>query len=193
MFILVHNDTTMSRELIKNKFYAKGIDFFNTLSRFKRILIISFIIIFIFLLLPMNVLKATNFESGKYLKSWIISDQNKFSVIYTHSVELTPVIETYSIDKKQIILEETIFKSYGAGLPASTPYRFEIISDGFRIYDIDFVMEDLVYRTGAIRANHIVRIGSEEYPFSEFSKSGEGVKFKIDRVILIDYIIREVF
>lgn len=193
MFILVHNDITMSRELIKNKFYAKGIDFFNTLSRLKRVLIILFIIILIFLLLPIKVIMATNFESGKYLKSWIISNQNKFSVIYTHSVELTPVIETYSIDKKQIILEETIFKSYGAGLPASTPYRFEIISDGFRIYDIDLVMEDLVYRTGAIRANHIFKIGIEEYPFSEFSKSGEGVKIKIDRVILIDYIIREVF
>lgn len=193
MSIRVHKDIMMSRELTKNEFYAKGIEKVNTLSRLKRVLFISFIIIFIFLVLPIKVLKATNFESGNYLKSWIISGQNKFSVIYTHSVELTPVIETYSVDKKQIILEETIFKSYGAGLPSSTPYRFEIISDGFRIYDINLVIEDLVYRTGAVRANHILKIGNDEYPFSRFSKSGEGVKFKIDRVILIDYIIREVF
>src|SRR5690554_3306526 len=92
-------------ELMSKK--RKGIDSFNTFHIFFII-----IIIFLILLIPFKILVAKDYDSGEYLKSWRI--KNGFTVSYTHSVELTEVLEIYSIEGKNIVLNETYFHSYGA-------------------------------------------------------------------------------
>ena len=122
-----------------------------------------------------------------------MKDGETFIIAYTHSVELCPVTESYLIKDDKIILTETYFESYGAGLPATTPYTFEMKNKGFRIFNINEVMNNLVYRTGAERANHKLIYKNKTYKFLNFSKPRTGVEFKASKVSLLSYIVRECF
>lgn len=120
-------------------------------------------------------------------------NEREFTVAYTHSVERTEVREIYRTQKNDIYLEETFFSSYGAGLPATTPYSFEMTDEGFRIYDIHLLMDPLVYRTGAVRAHHRLLLGSRETAFLDFSLPTEALAFTVRTEPLFYYLIKEVF
>lgn len=176
-----------------NKKLGKGAEVkFSTFPNYILILIIV-ISMGIMALIPTKVLLACDYRTGEYYKSWRIKEGENFTVEYIHSVQLTPVTETYKIDGYNIILEETTFKSYGAGLPATTPYKFEITGNGFRIYDINELMEYLVYRTGAERANHKLIFKNKDYEFLSFSEPRAGVQFKIINMKIFSNILREGF
>ncbi|NMB27787.1 MAG: DUF1850 domain-containing protein [Tissierellia bacterium] len=159
------------------------------------ILLAALIIIFITILLfPVYILKASHYRDGEYLKSWLVKRGDSFSIKYTHSVQLTPVIEAYYIDEEgEIILDESYFYSYGAGLPSDTPYKFETTKNGFRIYDIDELMDNLIYRTGAVRANHKINIKGKTYPFLDFSEPRTGIKFEVEQSFLLQHILKEAY
>ncbi len=166
----------------------------NTFLHYKKplLLIIAGLIVLIFLM-PIRVLIASDCKTGQYLKSWPIKVGKDFHVEYTHSVELTPVIEIYGIyNRETILLKETYFYSYGAGLPATSAHDFEISQEGLRIYNIDQHMEDIVYRTGAVRAHHKININGRTYPFLDFSKPRTGVRFSLGDLSLLSYMAREV-
>lgn len=169
----------------------KGIEFkFNTLSMNK--LLIVGILIFIFLsLIPIKVLVASEYKTDGYIKSWRIKEGDIFFVEHTHSVQLTTVSEMYRIIGQDIILMESRFNSLGAGLPATTPYKFELTEEGFRIYDIDEKMEYLVYRAGAVRANHRLIYKDKQYDFLDFTEPRTGVRFSIDNMPYFIFKIRE--
>lgn len=100
---------------------------------------------------------------------------------YTHSVELTEVIENYRLNGDALILTDTWFHSYGAGLPATTEYDFEITPEGFHIYNINQSFKEVIYRTGKHRARHRLLIGKREILFTQFSQPGEAVLFRSEK------------
>lgn len=163
---------------------------FNT-SSIKKIIIIGIILLAILFFLPINVLLATDYKTDDYIKSWRIKDRDNFIVEHTHSVQLTTVSEKYLIEGQDIILVESNFHSLGAGLPATTPYKFELTDEGFRIYDINQKMDYLVYRAGAERANHRLIFNGKEYDFLDFTEPRTGVQFIVDKTPYILFIIRE--
>jgi hypothetical protein len=182
----------MKKALNKYSFNGEGIGLLNTFPNIFKIILLPLLISFILLnLIPIDVLIARDFRNNQYLKSWKISDGEIFTIAYTHSVELTKVSEIYQIENGRIKLTDTYFKSYGAGLPATTEYKFEVTEDGFRIYDINEVVENLVYRTGAVRANHSILINGKEYKFLDFSQPREGVKLECDKISAFKYFTRE--
>lgn len=184
----------MKKELSKIDIAGKGIgDFFSTLPNYKRIIILLFIIISIISIFPIKVLIANDYRTENYIKSWRIKSQDKFIIEYTHSVERSPVTEIYIINDNSIILLESYFHSLGAGLPATTPYSFEITDEGFRIYDVNKEIEYLVYRTGAQRANHNIQVNDKKYNFLDFSDPRTGVKLTTGKLTLLSYIIKEGF
>lgn len=183
----------MKRVSNKEYFVGKGIENnFNTLPVYQKFTLLFLSLFLLLSIFPIKVLVATDFKTNDYIKSWHIRNGQSFTIEYTHSVQLTPVSETYIINGNNIILMESYFQSYGAGLPSTTPYKFEIKDKGFRIYDINEIMENLVYRTGAERANHKLIINDNEYKFLEFAKPRAGVRFNVKNIMLISYIVREV-
>lgn len=156
----------------------------------------AFFLILLLLLLslwPQLWLLARDDRSGTQLGMWRLKPNETFDIIYTHSVQLSPVTERYHIDKAgDVILDETLFSTYGAGLPATTPYDFEITEDSFRIFNIQLKMDHLVYRTGAVRANHRLLIRDQDIPFVTFSSPGQAVEFISIRAPLLYYVIKEV-
>lgn len=183
----------MKKVLSKNKSSesAKGTDGISTFSLLFRFLFLFFAIILIISVIPMKVLLASDMITGDYLRSWRIGSDNRFTIKYIHSVERTPVWEVYTIDSGEIVLRETIFQSFGAGLPSTSPYDFEVVEEGFRLFNIDQKMTNLIYRTGAVRANHQLIIGDKIYPFVEFSQPTEGVRFESKKISILSYIAKE--
>jgi len=180
---------------VLNKMYSKrkGIeDIFNTFPNYMKFILLILIVILLISFIPTKVLLATDFKTNKYIKSWRIGEGENFTIEYIHSVELTPVSEIYIIKDDKIVLTESYFKSYGAGLPSTTPYKFEITDKGFRIYDINQVMENIVYRTGAERANHRLIFQGKEYEFLDFTKPRSGVRFNAKNISILRYIVKEV-
>lgn len=141
----------------------------------------------------MDTLIASDMRTEEYLKAWRLGSDSAFTVKYTHSVQLTPVWEIYEARDGEIILKETIFQSFGAGLPSTSPYDFEIIEQGFRLYNIDMKITDLTYRVGAVRADHKLIIGENQYPFLDFGEPGQGIKFETQKMSFIKYLAKEGF
>ena len=159
----------------------------------KNISIAIIVLIVILMALPIYHLTATDFYSSEALSKWRVSKVDSFTIRFTHSVMLTPVFETYRINEQlEFILTETVFYSYGAGLPENTIYDFEMIEKGFRIYNINQKIDPLVYRTGASIANHTLIINNIEIPFLAFSKPQTAVEFKTKSRPLIVFLYEEV-
>lgn len=179
MFIQVHCVIMKNRELNKIK-QKKSI--WTDVLLLKLIIGFFLILIVFYSLTPVYILEARNFETGKILKQWILKEE-LFIVAYTHSVMLSEVTETYKVKDGKIILIESTFKDFGAGLPATTPYDFKIDEKTgvFKIFNINQEIKPLIYRTGTERANHKLILNNKEYEFLSFSKAREGVEFVIKK------------
>ncbi len=189
----VRKDTTMKKALNRGQNTEQDIGVKpNILTRNKAHIFGIFAFILLMMgIIQIDVLVASNYKTGKQLKAWPIKEGQEFDIEYTHSVQLTPVIERYTVDEgNHILLKESYFHSYGAGLPATTPYEFEITEDGFRIYDMNQVMDNLIYRTGAVKANHRIHIGQKTYFFLDFSEPREGIRFTAEKISLLSYLWR---
>ena len=92
---------------------------------------------------------------------------------------------------KTLINVQHLHMSYG-NKKVLTDINFEINQGGFRIYNINEIMGDLVYRTGAVRAQHRINIGGETYPFLDFSTPRTGVRFTVKKLSLLSYLAKEV-
>jgi hypothetical protein len=179
---------------VYNRGSRKGTDSISTFPLFLKILAAAAIILlFVLSFFQYQYLYVSDMRTNDYLKAWRLKDGDTFTVKYTHSVQLTPVWEVYEIRDGGIFLTETVFQSFGAGLPSTSPYDFEITDQGFRLYNIDMKITDLIYRVGAVRANHSLIINGKEYPFLDFAEPGEGIKFETNKLSYLDYITKEGF
>lgn len=149
-----------------------------------------FFILVILLNFPIQILIARDFESNKILNLWKVNNLDKWTISYTHSVMLSEVTETYEIQNNKIILVESTFKDYGAGLPASTPYNFTFDKETglFTISNINEEIYPLVYRTGATRANHEILINNHSYDFLSFSNPKEAVELTCKKTNLLYFL-----
>lgn len=158
-------------------------------SSYFLFILIILIALAVLILLPIKTLVAENFETKELLSYWKVNEDDDFAIFYTHSVERTEVSEWFKIKSDKLVLMEEHFSSFGAGLPADNTYPFKITDGGFVIYDINKPMDEVVYRTGAVRANHRLKINNEDITFLSFSKAREAVCFKIMDINLMRYLI----
>ncbi len=174
-----------------NSKVRKGIGDSGTFPLFLKIITVVAVIAFIFSnTYKVDTLVVSDMRTGDYVKLWRLGESSEFTVKYTHSVELTPVLEVYEIRGGKIILKETIFQSFGAGLPSTSPYEFDIVENGFRLHDINLEMSDLIYRVGKVRANHLIIIEGNEYAFLDFAEPEEGLRFEAKRMSYLEFITK---
>jgi len=75
-------------------------------------------------------------SSGQADRFIELGNAKTFSLRYTHSVEKTPVIESFRIlDDGKLLLFSTAYKSYGVGLPSLPEEGKLTISNGWLILD----------------------------------------------------------
>ena len=90
-----------------------------------------------------------------------LGKNNTFSLHYTHSVEKTPVVETFTIlENGTLLLTSTRYRSYGVGLPSLPEEGRLTIADGW------FLLEGLHREYRDIR----VRVGPEAELLVEYDQ-----------------------
>jgi len=159
----------------------------------KIFLLVVVILIIVILFIPIHRLQLIEKDSGKILKSFPIKNGEEFTVYFIHSVERTPWYEIYYIkNDNEIYLKETIFYSYGAGLPSTTKHDFSFDNGGMKISNYNIKMNDLIYKIGAVIADHVIVVRGEEYHLNKITKPSTSVLFQVDKIALYKYLIREV-
>lgn len=151
------------------------------------ILISIFVLIFYFTK-SILVLEASSYPSQEILQYFKLNEGSKIGIIYKHSVEKTETSEWYEIKDKNLVLMEQRYQSQGAGLPANSIYKFEKYENGYRLYDIDLEMDDVIYRTGQVIASHEMDLNDKKIKFTEFSNPGEAVLFRLKNITNFEFI-----
>jgi hypothetical protein len=148
----------------------------NYLSLF--LLSLIFLTVALLLLSPDITVVLVSDAAGRILAEEPISTGDQVSVRYTHSVEKTPVNETYIVDAEgRLALTFATLESSGAGLPSDASYEVEQgINGTFIVHYSGRVYDSITYGTGNI-SRHVVIIGGKEYDI--FDKLKENNKFNI--------------
>ncbi len=116
------------------------------------------------LLLGLPTLSCLSLSNRKNAVERVLSrDALKgFIISYTHSVNKGRVHDYYQCDKGMLVLQKTVFVSYGAGIPEASETDgalFEITDDGYVITNLNRRLEKLVMAVGVI-AEHAISLCS---------------------------------
>jgi len=128
-------------------------------------------------------LVVRDYDTGKVFLKLDADECNRFSVGYVHSVNKTPVVETYEIRDCEIYVVEGKFYNFGAGMQTEYPdgvtYTYAddgaIIASGYNIY-----CKDLIYCVG-MWSDHILEFNGNEYSLRDICGRGTMVEFKITK------------
>ncbi len=103
-------------------------------------------------------LAVTDYDTGKTLVSFSVRYGGRFTIRYIHSVDLSPVFETFRVDReKGIILEETRFRMFGAGM-GHWEGRGDIVQDGkwIKIVRMNQPLGSFILRIGSKGVDHTI-------------------------------------
>ncbi|MBN2259752.1 MAG: DUF1850 domain-containing protein [Clostridiales bacterium] len=109
-----------------------------------------------------KVLVITNLDN-QTTKEFYLPDDT-FVLGYTHSVELTPAEEYFTVlDDNTLLLQRTVYESFGVGLPfeQENDWNFEIIDGKFILY-IDREFQSIPMVISPI-PNHWIGIGDMKF------------------------------
>lgn len=134
-------------------------------------------VITVFALYPIQILSV---KDGKgRIKYWqLINEKDQFTISCIHSVEKTPVDEIYSIEGEEIILKETVYSDFGAGLPyqATGKQIFSHEGNKFRITGYEMKIPVLYIRVGRF-ADHTYQFEGNEHKLANWARPGESLAF----------------
>ena len=98
-------------------------------------------------------------DSGDVVFQTPVDDGTRVTLSYTHSVEQTPVVDTYRVRDHRLVMTRMEFESYGWGLPAGANVTEE---NGTFVYDPPGALRRLTVAPGTI-AGHRLHVGSATY------------------------------
>ena len=113
-------------------------------------------------LLTVPAIRCVSFSNRKNADERVLSRAalKGFIISYTHSVNKGRVHDYYRCDGGMLILDKTVFVSYGAGIPEASETdgaHFEVTDDGYVITNLNRRLEKLVMAVGVI-AEHAISL-----------------------------------
>ncbi|MFD1705666.1 DUF1850 domain-containing protein [Siminovitchia sediminis] len=115
------------------------------------------------------------------------TEGSRFDIVYTHSIHLTEVRDSYVILNDGTIRQTGLeFEDTGVGMPANAEEgeTFKLKDGKYYIDNMkrDFSWIDL--STGQVRANHRLVVRGKVIPFSTFAEPGSLVRIKKEKISL---------
>ena len=77
-----------------------------------------------------RILELKDTVSGKIYNRWTLEEGSEFSMEFIHSVNMSPVRETFFVEADMIRLKSLRFYSYGAGIPSHLEESWALSRDG---------------------------------------------------------------
>lgn len=145
-----------------------------------------------------TVLSISNRKNPKQRFYSVEGAEYGFCISYTHSVNKGRVHDYYrpSPDNK-LILDRTIFVSYGAGIPEPEETKgavFTVLPNGYEISGLNRTVPQLVMAVGLIAEHSIAFLDDEdslnltEHFLKDYFAPQTSIILKIKRVSLFEYI-----
>ena len=127
-----------------------------------------------------------NYNTNQILYLSDVKSGDRFSIIYIHSVNKSPIEEQFIIDDEyNIVLSKSIFKSFGAGVQSTfnAGERFEFYEDRMEILYDNRVIDKLILSIGTI-ADHRFMMDGKDIRLNELSDPQSSVCFLAKRITL---------
>ncbi|WP_066294841.1 DUF1850 domain-containing protein [Bacillus sp. FJAT-29937] len=159
-------------------------------SAIKLILILSSIAIMLFIPFREGLVFEYQ-DSGKTLAYIPFSKEERFQIIYTHSIHLTDVVESYETTGQYEIKQyELMYEDFSIGMPenASEGEVFEQRNGKYYLKNMNRIFPYFDMRIGRIRANHRVVYNNVEYPLSKYIEPGTWIRIKIEKMNLLQLL-----
>ncbi len=115
----------------------------------------------------------------------------KYKMLYTHSIHLKPVIESYKILQNGNIRQyELEYEDFAIGMPQNAlPGEKFVMEDGkYKILQMKRDFRSYNLSVGKVRANHTLIWRDKKYPLSRFVEPGSIVRFSVERISLIEML-----
>ena len=147
--------------------------------------IAALMLCFIFFALPINkMIVVKNAQTKDILFSLPVKNEEIVDIKFTHSVNLSPVIDRYQFDGTSLVLQSTIFKTYGAGIPIlddGLGKSFKHTQKGFEIFGIDAAREKIPIKLQTV-PNHSIFYRKSELHLLDFAKSGTIIEISVENL-----------
>lgn len=153
------------------------------------VIIILFILFFIILNVPtMHVLEIENINKNEILFQEKVFPGYVFATRINHSVQLTPVLEFFEIDKNyNILLTKTIVKDLGWGMPSTPVGDFSYQNDEMVIENINKKIPGFIFRVSYISKPELLLM-DRTYNLKFLVSDSDALKINSKKVSIISRI-----
>ncbi|MDR3139837.1 MAG: DUF1850 domain-containing protein [Treponema sp.] len=128
-----------------------------------------------------SLLVARDSRSGKKYGSWTLPEGGEFSIEFIHSVNQTPVRDTFKIEKKRIWPVAARFSSFGAGMQTALEEEQAFSREGDFLVITGFTQSyrELNYIVGTV-SDHILWIRDEPVSLRDLCGKNAHVRFRVE-------------
>lgn len=159
------------------------------------VMIIILLSCFVFLLLPIQkMLIVQNERTKEILLALPVANGEGVDIKFTHSVNLSAVTDCYEISGTDLVLQSTIFKAYGAGIPIlddGLGKSFKQTENGFEIGEIDLPRANIPIMLQTV-PNHKILYREKEIRLLDVAKSGTVIAVTVDNLSFIQHFLSSV-
>ncbi|MFA1821831.1 DUF1850 domain-containing protein [Virgibacillus oceani] len=159
------------------------------------IILLAAILLFIVLFVPFRTALVFYKENTDDIEAFLpINENERFQIIFTHSIHLTDVVEKYIVlDDHHIKQYEFVYEEFGIGMPANAGEGEEFVyEDGkYHIKNMENIFPEIKIRNGkAVSEHRLVWGEEEEYMtwFNDYFAPGAWFTMQIDNLSLWQYM-----
>jgi hypothetical protein len=138
------------------------------------------------------VLKSLNQDTRDVLVPVTSEKGKEFSILYTHSIHLSDVLEVYKADGNRNIVQTTlIYEDTGIGMPggATGDEVFSRTHDGkYKISNMNRIFPYIDISIGQVAANHRFIYNEKVYPLADFFKKGTLIRMSVQKQSLYQFL-----
>lgn len=130
-----------------------------------------------------TTLVVTDTETGEQVIETEVTDGTSVHLNYTHSVERTPITESYEVSGTKLAEEKILFRSFGAGLPATA--NMTVTDEGYVVHSNE-TYESITVALHPV-PNHTLAVDERQYHLAE--KSDGSVSVTVEQRSLLETAI----
>lgn len=135
-----------------------------------------------FLFMPHQFLTVRDRDTGELYGRYPMQEGERFSVQFKHSINLSPVIDVYEIEGKDIYVEETIYYHFGAGVQTQLNEGETLTygDDGSMIVgNIHQMRNNVGYIVGTVY-DHVLKVNQQEISLRDLCGRNTAVRFNYE-------------
>ncbi|SER55787.1 protein of unknown function [Gracilibacillus ureilyticus] len=162
---------------------------------FGSVCICCTVIAIVIFLVPATTALVFYHENTNKIEAFLpLETGDTFQFIFTHSIHLTDVVETYEVtDDLEIKQNEIAYEHFGIGMPsnAGEGEKFTYEDGKYRISKLDNIFSSINIRNGkTVSRNRLIwgNEGENLIWFNQYFDPGAWFKVKIKRITLWEYI-----